>query len=189
MPIALPVCSYWPVARAMYRSTKRPVGALPTAAEVVAAPVTTRLGTPSSISALDKSFEGPLGLQKIPVSSRTMGEDPEGWAQIGVEAILPPIAPELFEKSGLLSWVVGKEPLALQWCALVLMLRIGYRRLLSKYKEIFKAPVSSFTASYSQKDGPFEHNPKEDRVYDLPGPLTRDVRSESDHGCHLMGEP
>jgi hypothetical protein len=67
------------------------------------------------------------------------------------------------------------------------MLRIGYL-LLSKYKELFKAPVLSFTSSYSQKDGPFEHSPKEDRVYDLLGPHTRDVRSESDHGCHLMEE-
>jgi hypothetical protein len=98
MPIALPVCSYCPVARAVCRSTKRPVGALPTAAEVVAAPVTTRLGTPSFMSALDKSLEGRLGLQKVAISSRTMGEHTEGWAQIGVGAILPPIAPELSEK-------------------------------------------------------------------------------------------
>ncbi len=185
MPIALPVCSYCPVAWAVCRSTKRPVGTLPTAAEVVAASVTTRLGTPSSISAVDKSLEGRLGLQKVAVSSRPMGGHTEGCAQIGVGAILPPIASELSEKPGLFSWVIGKDPLALQWCALILMLRIGYR-LLSKYKELFKAPVLSFTASYSQKDGPFEHSPKEDRVYDLPGPLTRDVRSESDHGCHLM---
>jgi hypothetical protein len=186
MPIALPVRSYCPVAwAAVCRSTKRPVSALPTTAEVVAASVTIRLGTPSSISAVDKSLEGRLGLQKVAVSSRPIGGHTEGCAQIGVGAILPPIASELSEKPGLFSWVIGKDPLALQWCALILMLRIGYR-LLSKYKELFKAPVLSFTASYSQKDGPFEHSPKEDRVYDLPGPLTRDVRSESDHGCHLM---
>ena len=187
MPIALPVRSYCPVAwAAVCRSTKRPVSALPTTAEVVAASVTTRLGTPSSISAVDKSLEGRLGLQKVAVSSRPIGGHTEGCAQIGVGAILPPIASELSEKPGLFSWVIGKDPLALQWCALILMLRIGYR-LLSKYKELFKAPVLSFTASYSQKrDRPCGHRHKENWADALPEHQTNDLRSDSDHGCHLM---
>ena len=84
--------------------------------------------------------------------------------------------------------VAGKDPLALQRCALVLILRFG-SRLLSEYKELFKAPVSSFTASYSQKnDQPGEHRLKENRAYNLPEHHTRGLLSESDHDYHLMGK-
>ena len=120
MSIALPVRSYFPVTwAAVCRSTKRPLSALPTTVEVVAAPVTTGLGTPSSIRAVEKSLEGRLGLQQVAVSSQLTGEHTEGGAHIGIGAILSPIDIELSEQSGLFSWVIGKDPLALQWGALI----------------------------------------------------------------------
>jgi hypothetical protein len=135
MAIALPVRSYFPVAWA---------------AEIVAAPVTTGLDTPATISAVEKSLEGRFGSQQVAVSSRLTGEHAEGGARKGVETSLPPIATELSERSGQFSWVMGKNFPALRWWTLVLMARIGYR-LLSKYKEQLKVPVLSFMPSYGQK--------------------------------------
>ena len=143
---------------------------------------------PSFTSAVVKSLEGRLGYQQGAVGSRPAGGYTEGGAEIGVGAILSPIATELPEKSPLFSWVIGKDPLALQRCTLALLLRFGYR-LLSEYKELFRAPVSSFTASYSQKDHPTNIALKKTGHDALPEHHARDLRCEIDHGCHLMEEP
>jgi hypothetical protein len=188
MSIARPVRSHPPVAwGAVCCSPKRPLSAFPTMAEFMAAPVAICLGVPSFTSAKEQSLGGPLGLQQGAVGSRPAGGYAEGGAEAGVGANLPLLATEPSEKSPLFSWVVSKEPLALQRCALVAIIRFGYE-LLSEYKELFKAPVSSFTASYSQKDRPCEHRLKESRAFDLSEHHTPDLRSESDQGCHLMGE-
>jgi hypothetical protein len=183
--IALPVLSHPPVARgAVCRSTRRPLSALPTIPEFMATPVAMRLGGPSFTSAVEKSLGGRLGLQQGAVGSRPVSGCTEGGVEIGAGAVMPLLATELPEKTPLFSWVAGNDPLALQRCALVSTLRVG-SRLLSEYKELFKDPMSSFTASYSQKkDRPCEHCLKENRVYALPERHTRDLLSESDHGCH-----
>jgi hypothetical protein len=176
MSIALPVRSHSPVAwGAVCCSHKRPLSAFPTIAEFMAALVAIRLGVPSFTSAMEQSLGEPLGLQQGAVGSRPAGGYAEGGAEAGVRANLPLLATELSEKSPPFSWVVGKEPLALQRCALALILRFGCG-LLSEYKELFKAPVSPFTASYSQKDRPCEHRLKETRAYDLSEHHTRDLR-------------
>jgi hypothetical protein len=126
MSTALPDRNYRPVAwGAVCRSTKRSLSALPTIAGVMAAPVAIRLGAPSCTSAVEKSLGGRLGLQQGAVGSRPAGGFTEGGAEIDVGAILPLLATELPEKPLLFSWVIGKAPLALQRCALVLILRFG----------------------------------------------------------------
>ena len=135
MAIALPVRSYFPVAWA---------------AEIVAAPVRTGLDTPSPISAVQISLEGRFGSLQVAVCSRLTGAHTEGGARIGVETSLPPIATGPSERSGRFSSVLGKDSLELQWWTLGLTPRIGYR-LLSKYKELLKVPVLSFTPSYGRR--------------------------------------
>lgn len=119
-----------------------------------------------------------MGLEQGAVGSRPAGGYTEGGAETGVGGTLPLLATELPEKSPPFSWVVGKEPLALQRCALVLILRFGYG-LLSEYKELFKASVSSFTASYSQKDRSCERRLKENRdlIFQRIMPVTFVVRA------------
>jgi hypothetical protein len=183
--IALPVRSHPPVAwGAVCRSTRRSFSAFPTIAEFMATPVAMRLGVPTFTSAVGKALGGRLGLQQGAVGRRPGGGCTKRGVDIGAGVILPLLATELPEKSPLFSWAAGKDPLALQRCALVSTLRVG-SRLLSEYKKLFKAPVSSFTTSYSQKkDRPCEHRLKENWVYDLPERHRRDLPSESDHGCH-----
>ena len=134
----------------MCRSTKRPLSALPPIAEFMATPVAIRLGAPSFTSAVEKRLGGRSGLQQGAVGSRPVSGCTERGVEIGAGAILPLLATELPEKSPLFSRVFGKDFLALQRCTLVSILRFG-SRLLSEYKELFRAPVSSFMASYSQK--------------------------------------
>lgn len=159
--IALPVRSHPPVAwGAVCHSTKRPFSAFPTIVEFMATPVAMRLGVPTFTSAVGKSLGGRLGLQQGAVGRRPRGGCTKRGVEIGAGVILPLLATELPEKSPLFSWVAGKDPLALQRCALVSTLRVE-PRLLSEYKELFKDPMSSFTASYSQKkDRPCEHRLK-----------------------------
>jgi hypothetical protein len=184
--IAPPIRSHPLVAwGAVCRSTKRPLSALLTIAQFMATPVAIRLGAPSFTSAVEGCLGGRLGLQQGAVGSRPVSGCTEGGVEIGAGAVLPLLATELPEKSPLFFWVFGRDPLALQRCALVLILRFG-PRLLFKYKELFRASASSFTVSYSQKkDRPCEHRLK-NRAYDLPQDHTRGLRGESDHGCHLM---
>ncbi len=166
------------------RSTERSLSTFLTIVEFVAAPVAILVGATSFTSVAEKPVGGRLGLRQGAVNSRLAGGYTEGGVEIGAGAVMPLLATELPEKTPLFSWVAGNDPLALQRCALVSTLRVG-SRLLSEYKELFKDPMSSFTASYSQKkDRPCEHCLKENRVYALPERHTRDLLSESDHGCH-----
>jgi hypothetical protein len=52
---------------------------------------------------------GRLGLRQGAVGSRLAGGDTEGGAEIGVGAILAPLATELPEKATLFSWVNGRQ--------------------------------------------------------------------------------
>jgi Ca2+/Na+ antiporter len=84
------------------RSTERPLSALPTVVEFVAAPVAILLGVTFFTSAVE-ILGRRLGLRQGAVGSRLAGGDTEGGAEIGVGAILAASATEMPEKSTLSS--------------------------------------------------------------------------------------
>lgn len=99
MSIVLPVRRRRPAAWGgrVCRSTGRPLSAFPTIVEFVAVPVAIPLGATFFTSAV-QILGGRLGLRQGAVGSRLAGGDTEGGAEIGVGAILAPLATELPEK-------------------------------------------------------------------------------------------
>ena len=86
------------------RSTERPLSALPTVVEFVAAPVAILLGVTFFTGAVE-ILGRRLGLRQGAVGSRLAGGDTEGGAEIGVGAILAASGTEMHEKSTLSSWL------------------------------------------------------------------------------------
>lgn len=96
MSIALPACRCDPAAWGgrVRRSTERPLSAFSTIVEFTAAPVAILLSATFFTSEV-QILGGRLGLRQGAVGSRLAGGDTEEGAEIGVGAILAPLATEL----------------------------------------------------------------------------------------------
>jgi hypothetical protein len=108
--IALPVRRYRHAAWGgrVCRSTEQPLSAFSTEVEFVAPPVAILFGANFFAGAVQILGER-LGLWQGAVGRRLAGADTQESAEIGVGAILAPLATELFEKSALFSRVMSKD--------------------------------------------------------------------------------